>query len=171
MNSSSDLWNPTQTGTLGELVVAAAALLDRIDPTVTDGRVASAVDARTVRYHQGLGLVDKPLRYDGRRAIYGRRHLVQVLAVKLLQSQGYGLARIQEAFGAQPYEAIEGGVLQALGQPATAAPPALVQRPTFEIAPGVQVTIDPALVADPQALAQRLHDFIHQGPPLPGARP
>lgn len=163
------LWTPDATGTLGELVAKSAVLLDLIGTNVADARVSGAPDARNIRYYQGLGLVDKPLRYDGRKAIYGRRHLVQVLAIKLLQSQGYALSQIQQATAAQPYEALERGVLQALGQPATPPPstPTLREQTTFQVAPGVQVTIDPSLVDDPHELARRIQAFIHQAPSQP----
>ena len=153
------MWNPEHNATLGELVVESARLLTQIGASIHDDRVADAPDARNLRYYQGLGLIDRPLRYDGRQAIYGRRHLVQVLAIKLLQSQGYALAQIQAAFQAQSYEALEAGVLEALGQPRTPVS-TLPQRPCFQVAPGVLVTIDPSLVADPEGLARRIHTLL-----------
>lgn len=59
-----------------------------------DGRVASVPDARTVRYYQTLGLVDRPA-VVGREARYGPRHVLQVLAVKALQAVGLPLADVQ----------------------------------------------------------------------------
>lgn len=59
-----------------------------------DGRVAAAPDARTVRYYGTLGLVDRPFIVD-REARYGRRHVLQLVAVKALQARGLPLAEIQ----------------------------------------------------------------------------
>ena len=59
-----------------------------------DGRVAAAPDARTVRYYGTLGLVDRPSIVD-REARYGRRHVLQLVAIKALQAQGRPLAEIQ----------------------------------------------------------------------------
>ena len=59
-----------------------------------DGRVASAPDARTVRYYGTLGLVDRP-RIAGREARYGRRHVLQLVAIKALQARGMPLADVQ----------------------------------------------------------------------------
>ncbi|MCB9673909.1 MAG: MerR family transcriptional regulator [Alphaproteobacteria bacterium] len=155
----------TRTYTLGELVVESARLLRQIGTSVSDERVSDAPDARAVRYYQGLGLIDRPLRYDGRMAIYGWSHLCRILAVKILQSQGYSLTQIQAAFSAQPASAIEAAVLQALGAhgspAATPAEPAAPARlHTFELAPGVQLTIDPRVVADPEGLARRIHQLV-----------
>ncbi len=59
-----------------------------------DGRVTPAPDVRIVRYYGTLGLVDRPV-YEGREARYGRRHVLQVVAVKVLQSLGLPLAEVQ----------------------------------------------------------------------------
>ena len=63
------------------------------------------------------------------------------------------------AYQAQSYEALEAGVLEALGQPRTPVS-TLPQRPCFQVAPGVLVTIDPSLVADPEGLARRIHTLL-----------
>src|SRR5579863_458156 len=59
-----------------------------------DGRVSGAPDARTVRYYGTLGLVDRPAIVE-REARYGRRHLLQLVAVKALQARGLPLAEVQ----------------------------------------------------------------------------
>jgi DNA-binding transcriptional MerR regulator len=82
---------------LDELVNTAKQLIERSTVPPTDGRVSSVPDARTVRYYQTFGILKKPLRYEGRNAIYGYHHLVQILAIKLLQRQGLSLAQIQTA--------------------------------------------------------------------------
>jgi DNA-binding transcriptional MerR regulator len=81
--------------TLEELVTAAAAELTRLDITPADGRATNRPDARTLRYYTTIGLLDPPLERRHRRAIYGRRHLRQAVAVKTLQADGVPLADIQ----------------------------------------------------------------------------
>jgi len=93
--------------TLEALVDAANRLLRRLDVRPDDGRIASAPDARLVRYYQTLGVVDRPLRYDGRRAIYGYRHLLQLLSVKRLQQEGHPLHLIQAALAGRATAALE----------------------------------------------------------------
>ncbi len=82
--------------TLDELVERATHVLTErgLLEAQADGRVSGAPDARTVRYYGTLGLVDRPA-YEGREARYGRRHVLQVVAIKMLQSLGLPLAEVQ----------------------------------------------------------------------------
>ncbi len=129
-------------------------------PTSQDGRVQEVPDPRTVRYYQTIGVVERPLRYEGRSARYGRRHLLQVVAVKVLQAKGFSLAQIQAALLGASDAALEKALgEEAVGKPAPAAVPAVPKastRITAELAPGVFVMVDPSVVADPQALLQVL---------------
>lgn len=144
---------------LDGLCAAAAAMLGGSGPD--DGRVRALPDARTVRYYQTIGLVDRPDR-DGREAVYGWRHLLQVVAVKRLQAQGEPLSRIQAALAGVSTGSLEA----ALGLGAGPPPPPVSPRPSFltrEIAPGVLVVVDPARVADPESLFQSLSSFVRGG--------
>ncbi len=80
--------------TLNELVTEAAARLAAL-PTPTNGQIRAVPDDRTVRYYGTIGLLDRPLGARGRTALYGRRHLAQIVAIKRLQSTGRSLAEIQ----------------------------------------------------------------------------
>jgi DNA-binding transcriptional MerR regulator len=80
--------------TLSELVAAAVSSIATLPPP-KNGQVRAVPDERTVRYYGTLGLLDKPLAMRGRTALYGRRHLAQVVAIKRLQSAGRRLAEIQ----------------------------------------------------------------------------
>ena len=81
---------------LGELAREVDRLLREksLHGAQADGRVASAPDAHTVRYYGTLGLVDRP-RLAGREARYGRRHVLQLVAIKALQARGMPLADVQ----------------------------------------------------------------------------
>jgi DNA-binding transcriptional MerR regulator len=69
------------------------------------GRVSQTLSARTIRYYTSLGLVDRPLAYDGGVAKYGPRHLLQLLAIKILQSEYLPLPEIQkQLFGRSEQE-------------------------------------------------------------------
>src|SRR5262249_48691338 len=59
-----------------------------------DGRISSAPDPRTVRYYTTLGLLDRPEIVE-REARYGRRHVLQLCAIKAMQVAGLPLAEIQ----------------------------------------------------------------------------
>src|SRR5262249_46157634 len=43
-----------------------------------------------------LGLLDRPAEMRGRTALYGRRHLLQLVAIKRLQARGVSLMEIQQ---------------------------------------------------------------------------
>ncbi len=60
------------------------------------GRVSQVPSARTIRYYTSLGLVDRPLGYSGGNAQYGPRHLLQLLAIKVLQSEYLPLPEIHK---------------------------------------------------------------------------
>lgn len=62
---------------------------------VDNGRVRDVPDARTIRYYATLGLIDRPQGFRGRTALYGPRHLLQVVAIKRLQARGRSLAEVQ----------------------------------------------------------------------------
>ena len=82
-----------ETWTIAELTAqVAAALTDRDAPE--SGRVRAVPDERAVRYYTSLGLLDRPA-LRGRTALYGRRHLAQLVAIKREQARGASLAEIQ----------------------------------------------------------------------------
>src|SRR5262245_57194749 len=60
-----------------------------------NGRVRDVPDRRTIRYYTTLGLIDRPAEMRGRTALYGRRHLLQLVAIKRLQARGLSLAELQ----------------------------------------------------------------------------
>ena len=63
----------------------------------TNGRVRDVPDRRTIRWYTTIGLLDRPAAMRGRTALYGRRHLLQLVAVKRLQSDGRTIADVQQA--------------------------------------------------------------------------
>src|SRR5271157_4763365 len=61
-----------------------------------NGRVRDIPDLRTIRYYTTAGLLERPAEMRGRTALYGRRHLLQLVAIKKLQASGLSLSQIQE---------------------------------------------------------------------------
>src|SRR5579872_4529428 len=81
--------------TLDELCSQVALAL-AVDYTgANNGRVRDVPDRRTIRYYTTLGLIDRPAAMRGRTALYGRRHLLQLSAIKRLQARGLALADVQ----------------------------------------------------------------------------
>ena len=48
------------------------------------GRVRAVPDRRAIRWYTTIGLIDRPVAHRGRTALYGPRHLLQLVAVKRL---------------------------------------------------------------------------------------
>jgi DNA-binding transcriptional MerR regulator len=82
--------------TIEELAAEVAAALSVGSEGAPNGRVREIPDLRTIRYYTTLGLLDRPAEMRGRTALYSRRHLLQLAAIKRLQSRGLALAEIQE---------------------------------------------------------------------------
>ncbi|HEX3479236.1 MAG TPA: MerR family transcriptional regulator [Kofleriaceae bacterium] len=80
--------------TLPELVAEVAARIAAL-PAPKNGQVRAVPDERTVRYYVTLGLLDRPSAMRGRTALYGPRHVAQVVAIKRLQAMGRSLQEIQ----------------------------------------------------------------------------
>jgi DNA-binding transcriptional MerR regulator len=74
--------------------VALALSVDYAGPG--NGRAREVPDLRTIRYYTTLGLMDRPAAMRGRTALYGRRHLLQLVAIKRLQAKGLTLMQLQE---------------------------------------------------------------------------
>ncbi|MFD5829778.1 MerR family transcriptional regulator [Lentzea sp. NPDC060358] len=81
--------------TLDELLDRVSAALAAEYPGAPNGRVRDVPDRRAVRWYATTGLVDRPSAMRGRTALYERRHLLQLVAVKRLQAQGRTLAGVQ----------------------------------------------------------------------------
>ncbi|HEV3260720.1 MAG TPA: MerR family transcriptional regulator [Gemmataceae bacterium] len=90
MRANESLW------TIDELSARVAAALSMDSPGQANGRVREVPDLRTIRYYTTLGLIDRPAEMQGRTALYGRRHLMQIVAIKRLQGRGQSLADIQQ---------------------------------------------------------------------------
>jgi DNA-binding transcriptional MerR regulator len=82
--------------TIDELTARVAEALSVGYEGVPSNRVRDVPDLRTIRYYTTLGLLDRPAAMRGRTALYGSRHLLQLVAIKRLQAQGLSLAGVQE---------------------------------------------------------------------------
>jgi hypothetical protein len=116
--------------TLAGLAEASAAALDALGVAARNGQVRDRPDIRMLRYYSALGLVDRPAEMAGRTALYGDRHLLQVIAVKALQARGASLSDVQRSLvGASEQElrlaagpGLPAALAAATAAPATAAP-------------------------------------------------
>ena len=140
--------------TIDELAARVAAALDDGYPGAPNGRVRDLPNTRAIRWYATKGLVDRPAAMRGRTALYGPRHLLQLVAVKRRQAQGASLVQIQAELAGADDDALRAiaGLPDALPAPAPAAAPARAARFWAE---------RPAAPAEPPPVA----------PPAPPAQP
>jgi DNA-binding transcriptional MerR regulator len=82
--------------TIEELGSQVALALSENYAGQRNGSVRDVPDRRTIRYYTTLGLIDRPAALRGRVALYGWRHLLQLVAIKRLQARGHTLAEVQQ---------------------------------------------------------------------------
>jgi DNA-binding transcriptional MerR regulator len=83
-----------ETWTIDELVTEVQRRIAAL-PKPQNGQVRAVPDDRTIRYYGTIGLLDRPAAMRGRTALYNRKHVAQVVAIKRLQATGKSLADIQ----------------------------------------------------------------------------
>jgi DNA-binding transcriptional MerR regulator len=93
--------------TIAELAERAAGALTAAPPAVRSRRIREAPNERLIRWYATVGLMDPPLSRRGRVALYGRRHLLQLVAVKRRQAEGRSLAEIQAELAGAPDKHLE----------------------------------------------------------------
>lgn len=108
--------------TLEELRVEVEQALNtyRLLGAQQDHRVSQAPDIRTIRYYTSLGLIDRPT-IEGRQAKYGKRHVLQVLAIKALQARLLPLSDIQSRIYGRSDQELE-AMLAAFADAAESSP-------------------------------------------------
>lgn len=127
----------TTLWTLDELVQLVGQALSVDYEGAPSARVRDLPDRRLVRWYVTRGLVDRPAGTNGRNALYGRRHLLQLVAIKRRQAQGRSLAEIQAELAGATDSTLErmaqlGTDSSAAPVPkVTASPAAAPQRPRF----------------------------------------
>src|SRR5512134_1026027 len=97
---------------LEELVELAVRWVPVIAGRQARYKVAEIPSDRMVRYYATSGLIDRPLSRSGTRAVYGYRHILQVLVVKALQSRDLPLRKIRAMIAGRPDDYLEAVLLR-----------------------------------------------------------
>ena len=84
--------------TMDQLVARVSEALAAEYSGAPNGRVRDVPDRRAIRWYTTIGLVDRPLGMRGRTALYGPRHLQQLVTIKRWQAEGRSIAQIQADF-------------------------------------------------------------------------
>jgi DNA-binding transcriptional MerR regulator len=136
--------------TLDELVRrVAVGLADPAYPGAPNGRVRQLPDRRAVRWYTTTGLVDRPF-MQGRTALYGPRHLLQLVAVKRRQAEGRSLAEIQAELA---------GATDATLRRVAAVPDELIKAEAQEQPPAARLSRRDRFWADPPAPSEPLESL------------
>lgn len=112
-------------------------LISRLDWEEGDSRrVTWTPNPRLIRYYTTLGLLDRAADFQGRTALYGPRHLLQMLAIKRLQLDGKTLEEVQPLLLGRSDESLAALLGLALplpdpGEPETASAPATARPAEF----------------------------------------
>jgi DNA-binding transcriptional MerR regulator len=138
---------------MDELVERVREALAAEYPGAPNGRVRDVPDRRAIRWYTTIGLVDRPLGMRGRTALYGPRHLQQLVTIKRWQAEGRSLAQIQADFawlspeGLADASRVPGQLLAAgeNGGGPPAARPDVVVRPRFWADSPTRSAPEPAL--------------------------
>jgi DNA-binding transcriptional MerR regulator len=126
-----------QAWTLDQLAELVGAALSVDYDGQASGRVRDLPDRRAIRYYTTIGLVDRPATMRGRTALYTRRHLLQLVAIKRLQAAGMSLAQVQVRLAGATDAQLERearvppSLPEAAAARTQAAPPAPAARPAF----------------------------------------
>ncbi len=81
-----------------DLVALAGEILPKLTKpgTWSSRKVAEIPDVRTLRYYIQQGLVDRPHGSEAQSSLYGYRHLLQLVAIKVLQNRFLPIRKIRE---------------------------------------------------------------------------
>jgi len=146
--------------TLDDLAREVQAMLGRhgLLKAQADGRISAAPDPRTVRYYTTLGLLDRP-QILAREARYGRRHVMQLCAIKALQAAGLPLGEIQSRLYGRSDSELEALAASAAESHRRRAPEvhALTWR-EVTIEPGLRIVVEQGWTPrlSPAALEERI---------------
>ncbi|MFF5243068.1 MerR family transcriptional regulator [Streptosporangium sp. NPDC000095] len=154
--------------TIGELAERASAALA---PTAQlNGRVRDMPNERLIRWYSTIGLLDPPSARRGRVAMYGRRHLLQIVAVKRRQSDGRTIAEIQAELAGATDQTLESIARLPDHPPQPPPPPAATgtpARPRFWAGPPSPA--EPPKSPEPAKPVKPVKPEVPAPPPRPAA--
>jgi DNA-binding transcriptional MerR regulator len=92
---------------VAELAEHVGRILTESGPTQERGTVSEVPDERTIRYYLSEGLISPAEEKQGTASIFGYLHLLQLLAVKKLQSEHLPIRKIREVVSGRSERELE----------------------------------------------------------------
>jgi DNA-binding transcriptional MerR regulator len=92
---------------LPEFARVSGQLLEEMNLEQERGTVTSVPDERTIRYYMAEGLVQTPEERQGTASVFGYLNLLQLLAVKKLQSEHLPIRKIRELVAGKNEQELE----------------------------------------------------------------
>lgn len=154
------------------LVAHLGELLPRMAGPQERYKVTEVPTLRTLRFYAARGLLDKPVAYQGRTALYGYRHLLQAVVIKVLQANLLPLRKIREMLQGLSNAELERflEISGNTGRPAQDEPSFAQKQPSEEAAPLEEATPQPSPGGD--LPLPQLQKFLHlKLKPLPEPDP
>jgi len=159
------------------LAAAAAKLVPELVGRQTRYKVTDVPDLRTLRFYMTEGLLDGPLSYEGGCARFGYRHVLQVIAIKKLQSEYLPIRKIREMLSGLDDRALDrmvrdgapeppkptGGLGTGLLRSILSRHSAPISWSRHELAPGLEVHVRndfPVRESNPKTLVQRFEELV-----------
>ncbi|GGR35932.1 MerR family transcriptional regulator [Deinococcus ruber] len=144
--SGQTLPNPW-SGNLDELAQLANSLLPQYLPLDRSSRTQDEVNPRLIRHYTTQGLLDPPLK-EGREARYTRRHLLQLLTLRRLMTEGHSAQALQSLLSRQSDDALEALLVGKSQLQVQTSNPALdyleaLKRPLSSSAPVARAALPP----------------------------
>lgn len=90
-----------------ELAQAAAVVLSSIGSSQERGTVAEYPNERTIRYYITEGLLDQAIKRKGVTSVFGYEHLITLLVIKKLQSDGVPIKVIKDLLADKRVDELE----------------------------------------------------------------
>ena len=92
---------------LPEFTAVAERVVDALNLEQSRGTVTSVPDERTIRYYLAEGLIQPADERQGTASVFGYLHLLQVVAVKKLQTEHLPIRKIRELVSGKGEEELE----------------------------------------------------------------
>ena len=116
----------TESFSIDELAQRVNAWCEEHGVEPVSAQAGATVNERNIRFYRTLGLLDAP---TGGNSGYGEKHLLQVMAIRLLQARGLPLRKIRELLFGRSLDELREILRRGLVEAKTASPTTQLMMP------------------------------------------